>query len=262
MEIAPHLYYNPRTVLEDTQLIILAAGKGTRMESSLPKALTPLAGKPMISRLLDEVAKVPFSRTPIIVVGHEADMVKNTLGKDFRYAHQKEQLGTGHAVFTARAAAGDAPNIMVLFSDQPFVDAKTLKLLARTHRQSGATLTMATVSIPDFDDWRSAFERYGRIIRDTKGRIKRIVEYADATESERRIKEVNPAYLCCKAEWLWEKLGELRNNNAQKEYYLTRIISTATNEGVPIADVPIKPRAALGANTGKELETLERLLDE
>lgn len=248
-------------VVHSIQLIILAAGKGARMNSELPKVLLPLAGKPLIAHLLEHVSKIPFARKPIIVVGHAAELVKKTLGSGFQYVYQQAQLGTGHAVKTAREFSKSTEgNIMVLYGDHPFVDAVTIQSIADAHVENGTPLTMATVEVPDFKEWRTAFNRYGRIIRDSEENITGIVEHKDASEMQRAITEVNPSYFCFRSNWLWKNLERLTNENAQHEYYLTDLVGMAEKDGHRITGVSIDPISALGANTKEELAVLEKII--
>lgn len=248
--------------MDSIQLIILAAGKGVRMESKLPKVLVPLNGKPLIAHLLEHVAKAGFTRKPVLVVGHEAELVKNTLGPAYLYVHQKTQLGTGHAVQTTEEIlrSSNAEHLMVLYGDHPLVDSNTIQTIAKEHLTHHRPLTMATVKVDDFKEWRGAFERYGRIIRDAKGSIERIIEYKDATDAERAITEVNPSYFCFEASWLWANLEKLKNENVQHEFYLTDLVGIARNQGEKITGININPITALGANTKAELQTLEKML--
>lgn len=233
------------------------------MESDLPKALTPLAGKPFVRHILDTIGKI-FSRKPIIVTGYKKEMVIDELGEEYRFSVQEDQLGTGHAVMTAiEHLEEDTKHVVVLYADHPLLKAETIQKIVDTHQKSGATLTMATVPLPDYGDWRKdAFWSFGRIIRDENGKILKNVEAKDATEEERMTPEVNPCYFCFDSAWLWPHLAALKNENAQGEYYLTDLVGVAFDEGVKIETVPIDPIEALGANTKEQLELLERLLKE
>lgn len=244
-----------------TQIIILAAGHGKRMQSELPKALTPLAGKPFIAHVLQAVADSGVCANPIIVIGQKGDQVKATLGDTYRYAVQTEQLGTGHAVMSAEGSLVEAPeHILILYADQPLLSAETIKKLEDTHIKEDALLTMATTTVPDFESWRMGFASFGRVVRGDDGSIVKIVEAKDANPEELALKEVNPAYMCYKSAWLWEHLHALRNENAQKEYYLTDLIGMAFAEHQKIVTVSIDPKEALGVNTKEQLEVLESLI--
>ena len=242
-----------------TQIIILAAGHGKRMQSELPKALTILHDKPFISHVLDSVRASGVCENPIIVIGQKGDQVRATLGPTYTYAVQEEQLGTGHAVMTAHDQSAGADLTLVLYADHPLVSAHTIQNIVSTHVEKNAILTMATATVSDFNDWRSAFLSFGRIICDSDGNISKIVEMKDATDAEKEIKEVNPAYMCFNATWMWQHLHLLKNENAQKEYYLTDLVGMAFNEKEKIATVQIDPKEALGVNTKEQLELLQSL---
>jgi bifunctional UDP-N-acetylglucosamine pyrophosphorylase/glucosamine-1-phosphate N-acetyltransferase len=247
--------------MEKIKILILAGGKGTRMKSELPKVLTPFNGKPMIAHLLASVEASGVDDTPVIVVGYQREKVMDTLGKKYTYAIQEEQLGTGHAAMSAESILKDrAENIMVLPSDHPFISAETIKSLAIKHLSSEAKITMATVKLPDFKDWRSAFyTSFSRIIRDENGKIIKDVQFRDATEEEKKVTEVNPIYFCFEAKWFWEKLKTLDTNNDQNQYYLTDLVKIAMEEGAEIESIQINPREGLAANSKEELEILEGL---
>lgn len=246
--------------MDSTQVIILAAGKGKRMESDLPKALTPFLGKPFIRHVIEHITPYIVHK-PIIVVGHKRELVTQELGDAYTYVIQEEQLGTGHAVaITEQAVPKDIETVIVLFSDQPLLRGETIKKLLDAHTAAQSMLTMAVAKIPDYDDWRGeAFYNFGRIFRDTSGAITRIVEAKDATEEEKAHTEVNPAYFAFNAPWLWSRIKKLSSNNVQKEYYLTDLVKIAFEEGETIASVDIDPVEALGANTKEQLALLESI---
>jgi bifunctional UDP-N-acetylglucosamine pyrophosphorylase/glucosamine-1-phosphate N-acetyltransferase len=250
--------------MENVQIIILAAGKGTRMESDRPKALTPLRDKPFLKHVLSAVEGVGLPKKPIIVVGHKKEDVMSEIGGGYNYAIQEEQLGTGHAVKIAREHVGeDVDTIVVLFSDQPLMKTNTIVELIDKHRAHGATITMATTDIGDYDEWRKdAFDNFGKIVRDSDGNILRIVERKSANEEEQKITEVNPAYFVFDAAWMWEKLNELKNENSQQEYYLVDLPEMAFKEGKKIITHKIPMIEALGANTKAQLELIEKLFDQ
>jgi bifunctional UDP-N-acetylglucosamine pyrophosphorylase / glucosamine-1-phosphate N-acetyltransferase len=241
------------------QIIILAAGHGKRMQSELPKALTPLNGKPFIVHLLHSIKESGVCDNPIIVIGQKGDQVKETLGQDYTYAVQNEQLGTGHAVMMAEDMAKDSENILVLYADHPLISKETIQNILNSHENEDATVTMATAVVPDFDDWRQAFVSFGRFVRDENNNILKIVEVKDATDDEKDIKEVNPAYMCFKASWMWKHLHALKNENAQAEYYLTDLIAMAFDEKEKIATIAIDPKEALGVNTKEQLELIQKI---
>ena len=243
---------------DKTKIIILAAGKGERMQSELPKVLVKVQGKPMIKHLLESVAKSDIDNNPIIVVGYKKELVIKELNeesKKYHYINQELQLGTGHAVNLAKDyLKNNTEHVMVLYGDHPFI-----KKINEKHLESGKKITMATVKLPNFRDWRINFVNFSRIIRDKNGKIIRDIQFKDASDEEIKVTEVNPCYFSFQADWLWKNLESLKNNNAQKEYYLTDLIKIATAEGIEIESIEIEPYEALGANTKAELDILERL---
>jgi len=239
---------------DKVKILILAAGKGTRMQSELPKVLVPLHGKAMIKHVLDEISKL-HSDKAYSIVGHKSDMVKEELGDLCNYIIQEEQLGTGHAVLCAKNIV-DAENIIVLSGDQPFISSDTIKKLIDTHINSNAKITLTTTTLPDFESWHKNFLRYGRILRND-GEIIGMREYKDASEEEKNIHEVNVGAYAFEANWLWKNLEQIKNENAQSEYYLTDLVKIAKEEGEKIASIEVHGKEALGANSKEELEVLE-----
>lgn len=245
---------------DNIKIIILAAGKGKRMQSELPKALISLGGKPLIRYILDKIETLPYG-IPYIVVGHNKEKIIKELGDKYHYVVQEEQLGTGHAVNAVKKYIKDeTESIVILYGDQPFTSAETIKKLVEKQDQTKAKIVMATVKVPDFEDWRANFLGFSKVIRGKNGKIIKTVEKKDSTEEENKIKEVNPCYFCFDSKWLWSHLEKLKNDNAQKEYYLTDLIKMATEEGIEIEWVEIDAKEALGANTKEELEILENIL--
>lgn len=238
------------------QMVVLAAGKGTRMGGEGPKVLSLLFGKHMIKHLLESM-KSAWEGTPIIVVGHMAKQVKEELGENYSYVVQEEQLGTAHAVSCAREACGDAENVMALYGDQPLISSQSMKNLIEAHMTSGATITLTTVKTPDFQDWRKCFMFWGRILR-KDGKIVKIIEYPDTTEEEKEIKEVNSGVCIFNAKWFWDNLDKVKNENSKKEYYLVDIIDIASRQGEKIEAFHLEPEETLGANTKEELEIMEK----
>jgi len=242
-------------------VVVLAAGMGKRMGSDLPKVLLPLKSRILIHYLLEAIKQSGVCERPVIVVGQKAEKVKEALGSTYDYVFQAEQLGTGHALAQTRDfLAGKAKNILVLYGDMPLVTAETIQRLAEVHQKENAILTMTTVQVPDFNDWRAIFYDYGRIIRDDKGRLVKNVEKRDATLEQLAITEVNPSFYCFDADWLWQNIGQLGAENAQKEYYLTDLVGLACKQGQKIATVAINPPEALGANTVEQLRLLSTLV--
>ena len=248
--------------MDKIRIIILAAGKGVRMQSELPKILIPLHGKMLITYLLDSIKKSGIDDKPAIIVGQQRELVMQTLGPGYEYIIQEKQLGTGHAVLCAKKyLENKTDNVIILCGDHPFPSRQTIQKLAETHVQSSNILTMATAILPDFNDWRSLFYKsFSRIIRDQDGNILRSVEFKDANEAERKIKEINPFFFCFKAKWLWDNLETIKNNNVQQEYYLTDLVKKAIEEKQPVGSIMVNPREALGVNSKEDLEILEELI--
>lgn len=245
-----------------TDVVILAAGKGVRMGSDLPKVLTVLGGKPIIAYLLDSVNASGVCGRPIIVIGFKALLVEKTLGQQYRYITQAQQLGTGHALsMCERVLKGVSDNVLVLYGDHPFVSAETIQRLVRTHEQRGSALTMVTTTVTDFTGWQKTFDDFGRIIRDGSGRVIADVEKKDATGEIRAIREVNIGFYCFQGRWLWEALRALTTNNAANEYYLTDLLAAAIRDGHTIPTISVDPREAFGVNTPEQLIFAEQLLN-
>lgn len=242
------------------QPIILAGGKGTRMESDLPKVLVPLAGKPLVKYLLDTVETVEGLEKPIVVVGYERQQVMDAIGDRAVFAVQEEQLGTGHAVRCALDKV-QSDHIIVLYGDMPFISASEISQMIDTHNKNKAIITIATSTVDDLEDERKNLERYGRIIRENS-KVVGIIEYKDATDEIRSIKELNPSYFIINTSWLKNSIQRLESNNIAGEYYLTDIVKIAIKEGIEVSTVPLHYTSVLGANTRLELEVLERVLGE
>jgi bifunctional UDP-N-acetylglucosamine pyrophosphorylase/glucosamine-1-phosphate N-acetyltransferase len=238
-------------------VVILAAGQGKRMKSDLPKVLQPLAGRPMLQYVVD-AARALDAAAIHVVYGHGGDAVREALAHESRgdrplaWAHQAEQLGTGHAVGCAMAGVDRSHLVLVLCGDVPLIRADTLReLVALANSVARPTLALLTVNLPDP-------RGYGRVVRDAKGRVRRIVEQRDATREQLAIRECNTGVLAAPAALLSRWLGQLRNDNAQREYYLTDVIAMAAAERVPIRTVTAPTVAeVLGINDRSQLAAAE-----
>jgi bifunctional UDP-N-acetylglucosamine pyrophosphorylase/glucosamine-1-phosphate N-acetyltransferase len=237
------------------KIVILAAGKGKRMQREEPKVLSEIHGKPMIEHLRASIAGAHDDK-PIAVIGHQAELVKSRLGDNFIYVTQEEQLGTGHALAMTEKACEGAEHVMVLYGDQPFIKSETIKRVIEKHTDSGATITFTTTEVPNFESFYKAFSTFARILR-KEGKITAIREFRDASDDERNIKEVNAGCYVFESKWLWENLKKIDKQNAQGEYYLTDLIPMALKNNEKVESIQIDPREALGANSKEELEILE-----
>ncbi|MEA3463625.1 MAG: NTP transferase domain-containing protein [Patescibacteria group bacterium] len=243
------------------KIIVLAAGQGTRMNAELPKILMPLAGKPMIEYLIQSIIKSGADNQPIVVVSPDnKDVIKNALKNyNCQYAIQKRQLGTGHAMMCAKKYINkEASNIICFYGDHPFVKAETIKRLSKSYC---GIITIATTIVSNFNDWKKNFYHWGRILR-YKGQIEAIIEFKDATNEVKKIKEVNPGFYCFNRKWLWSNIEKLNNNNAQKEYYLTDLINLAFKQEQAINSILINSEEAIGINNKEELLTAEKIIAE
>jgi len=248
--------------MKNTQIIILAAGKGVRMKSDKPKALTLLKNKPFLQHILETVNTLNLPIKPVIIVGHQKELIKELFGNNYTYAEQTELLGTGHAVMSAKKSTHpDHKTVLVLSGDQPLISKATIERLLTKHNEKKPIITMATFTVPDFEEWRSGMRHFGRIVRGENGVVKGIVEFKDATEREKLIKELNPAVYAFDAEWLWKNINSLKNENMQKEYYLTDLIKIAGEQNKKIETVSLeKIIEGLQPNTKEELVVLEKIV--
>ena len=220
------------------------------MRSPLPKVLHPVAGRPMLSHVLDTAAQLAGSGGPgpvrtVIVVGHGAEQVRSTYSDrpDLQFVLQELQLGTGHAVQQSLPLLADGVPTLVLYGDVPLVRAATLRSLVEA---AGTEVGVLTVRLPDP-------QGYGRVVRDWHGNVLRIVEQKDATEEERRIDEVNTGILVAPTAKLRDWLGRLSNDNAQREYYLTDIVARAVADRVRVrANGPMRALAPMRADSRKQ----------
>jgi bifunctional UDP-N-acetylglucosamine pyrophosphorylase / glucosamine-1-phosphate N-acetyltransferase len=239
----------------DRQLIavVLAAGKGTRMKSRLPKAAHRLWGKAM-ARYPAEAAREAGAERIVLVVGHEADIVRAAVGDDVQYVLQAEQRGTGHAVMQADRALCEADDVLVLNGDLTLVTADELRQLVARHRATGAAATILTAELDDPSS-------YGRVIRRPDGSVERLVERRDASPAEVAVREINVGLYCFRAPDLRGCLSRLRPDNDQGEYYLTDVIGLLVAEGGRVEALRASdPQSALGINDRIELSAAAAIL--
>lgn len=232
-------------------VVTLAAGKGSRMKSDLPKVLHPLAGKPMLAHVLSSAAALGDAKLHV-VIGHRAEQVKQQItGFDVNWALQTEQNGTGHAVAQAMPAVAADATVLVLYGDVPLIRTATLEKLLQTTKNN--TLALLTVKLADPTG-------YGRIVRNAAQAIEAIIEHKDASVEQLAITEVNTGILAVSAAQLNEWLPKLSANNAQGEYYLTDIVAMAVSEGVAVEAIhPEDEFEVQGVNDRLQLAQLERV---
>ncbi len=235
-------------------VVILAAGQGTRMKSDLQKVLHPLLGRPMVTYAVETVRALTGT-APVLVVGREADAVRETVGDAAVFVEQAEQKGTGHAVLQARdALQGKSDLVLVTYADMPLLTLDTLRQLVERQQQNDGPLTVLTLVT---DDPRG----FGRIVRDGNGGVLEIVEEAVATPEELAIRELNVGVYCFAAEWLWSHVGQIPLSLPKEEYYLPDLIGMAVGEGQRVETVTTEDKAeALGINTRAHLAEAERAL--
>ena len=241
-------------------VVILAAGKGTRMQSRLPKVLHPIAGRPMLQHVLHTARQL--EPTALAVVIGSGDDVRSALDGSLnalppQVVVQAEQLGTGHAVAQARdAIAGRAATVLVLYGDTPLLTETTLRRLAETHNREGATITLLTTRIAD-----PALRPNGRVVRDAEGAIVGIVEAPEATAEQRQIDECNMGIYAFRDDWLWPALAQIRPSAVKGEIYLTALIGQAIEAGQRVSSVETADTSeTLGVDTRPLLAEAEAAL--
>lgn len=244
--------------MSDAISVVLAAGRGTRMNSDLPKVLLPVCGRPMIHYVLDALEAAGVRRH-LVVVGYQADQVRSELkersGVDF--VEQTEQLGTGHAVQMCRSklAAHDG-TVVVLAGDSPLVQPASLQRLRQAFEASDHVLLLGTLNHPDPTG-------LGRVVRDADGSFVGIVEHKDATDEQRQIDEVNMSTYFFDCHALLDALGELSSDNQQGEYYLTDCAEILRRQGRSVEALPVlQPCEALSINTREQLNEVEMKMRE
>jgi bifunctional UDP-N-acetylglucosamine pyrophosphorylase/glucosamine-1-phosphate N-acetyltransferase len=238
-------------------VIVLAAGQGTRMKSDIPKVLHRLGGTPLFLHALRAAQKLKPSRIAVIV-GHGGTAVQQAYpGKDLCWVIQEKQLGTAHAVLCAeRTFHQFSGDILILSGDVPLIRESTLERLVDQHRRQQAAVTLLTAKLEDP-------EGYGRIVRDDKQQIARIVEEKDASDLQKQIREVNAGIYVVAAPFLFSALSRVDDQNRQREYYLPDIVAIALRENRTVANLQVDdPREMMGINTREELARMEKSLQE
>ena len=236
---------------ENWTAVILAAGQGRRMRSSLPKVLHPLAGRPMVRYVVDAAREAGFGRC-VVVVGPDG-AVRESLGEGVEYAVQSEPLGTGHALAQAQEPAADAEQLVVLNGDVPLITPETLVRLARTHQEQSADLTFLTARVEEAG-------QYGCVQRDREGRVTAVVEAPERGGATEGLAEINAGQYCFRAAWLWPRLTAIPRSSGG-EYYLTSLVSIAVQEGAALLAVDAADADEVcGINDRAQLAEAEALL--
>ena len=244
--------------------IILAAGKGTRMESDLPKVVHPVGGRPMVCAVVDACRGAGCQRI-LLVVGYKQEVVRELMdaqgpawNKGIEYAVQEQQLGTGHAVLSARTTLGEAAGELgrpcfVLAGDGPLIRAETLRTLLKLHTDTRAAATLATSVIPDPTG-------YGRIVRDASRKFAAIVEHKECTPQQLAIREVNPSYYCFDTAGLFSALAQVKRNEHSGEYYITDVPALLLRQGERVEVIEaVPPQDVLSINTPAQLAEVDAI---
>jgi bifunctional UDP-N-acetylglucosamine pyrophosphorylase/glucosamine-1-phosphate N-acetyltransferase len=242
--------------MDNLHIVILAAGKGTRMRSDRPKILHELAGRSLIEHVLRTIHPLNALNT-VLVVGHGADDVRSALAArtDLQFVVQSPQLGTGHALLQARPVLeGLSGDVLLLYADVPLLQTSTLSRLAEHHNASSAAATILTAELPDPYG-------YGRIVRDHEGKVARIVEERDASADERRIREINSGIYAFALAPLFDALAGLATDNAQGEYYLTDLVAAYRRRHLKVETLSLDDATELrGVNTRIDLAELTQVV--
>ncbi len=240
----------------EVRCLILAAGAGTRMKSDLAKVLHPLGGRCLVEHVVEAAHRAGIPK-PLVVIGHQADRVREALaGRDVDFVLQAEQKGTGHAVMQAEPWLKDfAGDLVVLYGDVPLIKPETIRSLVSRHQEEGNAGTMLTTVLEEPG-------HYGRIVRDSQGRVQRIVEAKDASPQELKIREINPAIYCFDNQIMLRALRQVQPDNRQGEYYLTDVVAVMVGWGQRVSAVVVEDsRQVLGINTQEELAECQVYLE-
>jgi bifunctional UDP-N-acetylglucosamine pyrophosphorylase/glucosamine-1-phosphate N-acetyltransferase len=241
---------------KDLAIVILAAGKGTRLKSSLAKVLHRAGGRALVEQVLRACAPLGAKKT-VVVVGHQAEQVMAVVEPSgATTVLQQPQHGTGHAMQVARRALGHAKVVVVMPGDAPLVRTETLRALVNAHRAGNAAATILTAVVSDPSG-------YGRVVRKSETQVGAIVEESQLTDEQRDINEINSSIYCFTLEKLWPALAEVKPNNKHREVYLTDAIAILAGKGETVlAQVATDPREVLGCNTRADLAEVDRIFRE
>lgn len=246
--------------MQNYAAVILAAGQGTRMNAGLaspiPKVMFKLLDKPIIYWSAKLIKDAGIERV-VLVVGYKKEMIQQYFGNKVEYAVQEEQLGTGHAAAQAKyLLGGQTEAVIVFYGDNPLYKTETVRKLIAEFENEKPTIAMLSVIFENPEFWA-----FGRIIRDANNEVIGITEQKDCLPEQLKIKESNPGFYIFNAAWLWANIDNLKNNNAQKQYYLTDLIEMAGNQGKRVLAIPVSEEAeALGINTPEQLQQAEEVL--
>ncbi len=241
--------------MPDLAVIVLAAGKGTRMKSELPKALQPICGDTMLGHLLKKAERTAAKKI-IVIAGYAIDLVRKAIGGRGQVIYQKNLLGSGHAVYQAAAALKNFNgSVLVMYCDTPLLSQKTIARLIEKHHKGSWDCTLLSVELDD------PFS-YGRIHRDSDGRVLRIIEENDATEEQKKIQEINVGCYVFECRKLFDALAKVKKNPKKKEYYLTDVVEILAEQGKVCAMITEDCEEVLGVNTRLDLAKLEGLMSE
>jgi len=241
--------------MKNVAALVLAAGKGTRMYSDLAKVLHPIYGRPMLSYVLGAIEELRLGRV-LVAVGHQAESIQEIFAEaPVEWVLQAEQLGTGHAVLCALPHLGDfAGPVLICCGDTPLLSSKTLRSFISGHVNGDAALSVLSMVLEQP-------RGYGRIIRNSQGVVSEIVEERDASEQQRNIREVNTGIYCANADLLRTLIPQLKNDNAQGEYYLTDLVEKAVEAGWKVQSIAASnPKEFQGVNSKEELAMAERVI--
>lgn len=230
------------------------------MGAPVPKAMVPVDGIPIIDRILSAVALSGVDERPAVVIGHDLETLRRHIGDRAEFVIQHKQRGTGHAVMVAKDALIAADNVVVFYGDHPLYSSQTIRDLVSHHKQHRDAITMTTVTLPDFEDWRSVYTHYGRILRKTNGTVCAIREYKLCTDSERAVTEANNGLYCFDGPWLWQNIDKLSDENAKREFLLTDLIALAVDQGAGVSTSPCPVEEGIGVNTPEEVAVAERVM--
>jgi bifunctional UDP-N-acetylglucosamine pyrophosphorylase / glucosamine-1-phosphate N-acetyltransferase len=245
-------------------IVVLAAGEGTRMRSSLPKVLHPICGRPLLGHVLAVADALEAAATVVVLAQETIDQVRAQFGERYNYTVQVERLGTGHAVLQARSLLlNRSDEVLVLFGDTPLLRPETAHAVVEARRASGALLSLLSFHAHPPTG-------YGRVLRDAAGHVIELIEERNATPEQRAITEGNSGIMCFKAAWLWDAISRIQRNPVKGEYYLTDLVAMAVSESGPGAALAIPAedeREAWGVNDRVQLAQAgaalrERLLEQ